>query len=148
MKQDSDEVVTILPFIGDKVLMQLRDFKPEIKYPGCWGFFSGSVQVGEEPDQAARRELLEEIGYDAKVMIHLGRIVITGSNNLSAHIYSCSIQVPLERLTLTEGVEMALATPEQIRLNKIYSGSLSKFFPVANTFFIQEALDLALASRK
>jgi len=45
--------------------MQLRDFKFYIVYPGMWGFFGGSIEDGEDPKEAAMRELFEEIGYNA-----------------------------------------------------------------------------------
>lgn len=35
-------------------------------YPDCWGFVGGHVEPGESPDQAVRRECLEEVG----VQIH------------------------------------------------------------------------------
>lgn len=146
-KNDSNEVVTILPFIGDKVLMQLRDFKANIKHPGCWGYFSGSIQIGEEPTEAAKRELLEEIGYQVQNMTDLGQRLITDMNDLVSHTYCCSISVPREQLKLFEGIEMALVSPEEIQSKKIYSRSLNKFLPIASTSFIQEALTLALAAR-
>lgn len=35
-------------------------------YPDCWAFVGGHVEPGEEPQQAVRRECLEEVG----VQIH------------------------------------------------------------------------------
>ena len=32
-----------------RYLMQLRDNKPDIYYPGHWDFFGGAVEPGEEP---------------------------------------------------------------------------------------------------
>ena len=33
------EVTALIPFVADKVLMQLRDEKDEIDFPGHWVFF-------------------------------------------------------------------------------------------------------------
>ena len=44
-----------------KILLQLRDDRPDLLYPGCWTTFGGAVEDGETPDEALHRELLEEI---------------------------------------------------------------------------------------
>ena len=51
--------------------MQLRDERPDIWYPGHWGCFGGSLDAGEEPLPALRRELREELELevaDARVV--------------------------------------------------------------------------------
>jgi 8-oxo-dGTP pyrophosphatase MutT (NUDIX family) len=44
-----------------KILLQQRDDRPDLSFPGCWTTFGGAVEEGETPDEAIRRELLEEI---------------------------------------------------------------------------------------
>jgi len=51
---------------GDKVLMQLRDKKKDIAYPGYWGIPGGEIEQGETLEQGAKRELKEETGYISK----------------------------------------------------------------------------------
>ena len=36
------------------------------RYPGHWGIFGGGIEVGEEPEMAMRREILEELEYIPK----------------------------------------------------------------------------------
>jgi 2-amino-4-hydroxy-6-hydroxymethyldihydropteridine diphosphokinase len=46
-----------------EVLLQLRDDKPSIPYPNCWGTFGGQIEEGELPEAAMMREIEEELCY-------------------------------------------------------------------------------------
>ena len=59
-----DAVAALLVHEDGRYVMQLRDNKPEIFYPGHWGCFGGAVEAGEAPMDALRRELREEIQFD------------------------------------------------------------------------------------
>jgi 8-oxo-dGTP pyrophosphatase MutT (NUDIX family) len=56
-----DAVAAIIQVETDGYLMQLRDTRPDIWYPGHWGLFGGGVEPGENEIQALRRELYEEL---------------------------------------------------------------------------------------
>jgi 8-oxo-dGTP pyrophosphatase MutT (NUDIX family) len=60
----SDAVAAVLIHEDGRYIMQLRDQKPGIFYPGHWGCFGGAVEHGEEPIAALRRELREELEFD------------------------------------------------------------------------------------
>ena len=62
--KESNEVVVILPYVKNKILMQLRDEKQNIVFPGMWGMFSGSIHIGESTNKAAFREIREETGLE------------------------------------------------------------------------------------
>ena|SRR5439155_1861291 len=47
--------------VEGKILLQQRDDRPDLSFPGCWTTFGGAVEDGETPNEAIRRELLEEI---------------------------------------------------------------------------------------
>lgn len=59
----SDRLATVSAFLYNRdgeVIAQLRDDKPGLMFPGCWSTLGGRVEIGETPDEAMGRELLEE----------------------------------------------------------------------------------------
>ena len=59
--QTGNAVAAILVNQKGHYLLQLRDERPDIWYPGRWGFFGGSVDAGDDKSQALQRELREEL---------------------------------------------------------------------------------------
>ncbi len=56
-------VAAVIVLEDGRYLMQLRDRKPGIWYPDHWGLFGGAVEDGEDPLDAMRRELVEELDF-------------------------------------------------------------------------------------
>ncbi len=130
------EVVVILPYVDGKVLMQLRDMKEGIHFPGCWGFFGGSIDVGETPEEASKRELFEEIGYKPAVMNKLGFDIVRDLGNLPIHVYCCPLTMPIEKIALREGMDFGLFSRRKIMTGKLYSNKKKRSFPVIDTPFL------------
>lgn len=59
-----DAVAAIICVEADGYLMQLRDERLDIWYPGHWGLFGGALEPGEDPLRALARELHEELELD------------------------------------------------------------------------------------
>ena len=69
-----DAAVAVIVLDDDRYLMQLRDDKKGIFYPDSWGLFGGAVDEGESAEEALRRELREELGFETKVLKYLTRM--------------------------------------------------------------------------
>jgi 8-oxo-dGTP diphosphatase len=110
-------------------LLQLRDFKPSIIYPGYWGAFGGAIEEGESPQDALNRELTEEIGYSPEE-IGFFRDVYKDDDELNIHMFYSTLGMPLSRLCLMEGVDMGVFTTEEIKSESLYSKKLGKYFPI------------------
>lgn len=63
MNRTSDVCGVVLLRDDGAALLQLRDDIPEIEDPGIWVFPGGHMETGEKPEDAARREFLEETCY-------------------------------------------------------------------------------------
>jgi 8-oxo-dGTP pyrophosphatase MutT (NUDIX family) len=57
-------VAALLVHEDGRYIMQLRDQKEGIFYPGHWGCFGGAVEQGEDTLYAMRRELKEELEFE------------------------------------------------------------------------------------
>ncbi len=100
-------VSAILINAEGKILLQLRDDRPDIKNPNCWTTFGGGVEDGETPDEAIHRELLEEI--ELKLPIKLWKVldypVERNGQQLIVenYIYVGRIDHPASEIKLNEG---------------------------------------------
>ncbi|MGB3404848.1 MAG: NUDIX hydrolase [Microcoleaceae cyanobacterium] len=112
------EVSLAILYQEDQFLMQLRDDIPGIAHPGVWGLFGGHIEWGENPLLALQRELKEEIGYDAA---QLTEFYQDKDTKVIRHIFSSSLTVSLDQLTLNEGWDMGLVTAAEIKAGKCYS---------------------------
>lgn len=67
--------------------------------PGLWAATGGAALIGETPISAARRELREEIGYDAKAE-EMHRIACLRRSNSFCNVYTIMIDLPEDGFVL------------------------------------------------
>ncbi len=66
MKKTRPQCGLIIENAGGEILLQLRDNKPGLEYPNCWGTFGGQIEEGETPQGALVREIKEELDYNVE----------------------------------------------------------------------------------
>jgi len=118
--------IAIIP-AGDKFLMQLRDDIPGIYYPGHWGFFGGHIDPGETPTLTVKRELIEEIAFDAPQIDFYHSYV---DFEVIRHVFIAPLTVPLESLVLGEGWDLGLLSLEDILRGDRYSEKAQQTRPL------------------
>ena len=124
-------VVVFLHKNYDSYLLQLRDFKTSIIYPGHWGAFGGAVEDGEPPEVAMHRELIEEIGYfPPKCNFYREDYKTQGRIKLNVYMFYASMNVSPAQLSLMEGADMGVFTKQEILTKSLFSSKLGKAFPI------------------
>lgn len=104
---------------GRRFLLQLRDDKPGIWFPGSWSLFGGAIEPGESPGECVRRELIEEIGLEAREIRYFTQIAWDfAAWGLGVKLrYTFEVHVShdeVAKLILQEGQDMRLFTAAEI----------------------------------
>ncbi|MEM0304544.1 MAG: NUDIX hydrolase [Saccharolobus sp.] len=79
--------VVIIPKLSDNKIILIKQYRPVI---GKWIYElpAGTLEINEDPLQAARRELIEEIGFEAgKITEIMGFYVSPGVTNEYMRLY-------------------------------------------------------------
>lgn len=97
-------------------LLYLRDNKPGIPFPDHWDLIGGHVEEGETPEQALIREAREELGIELSGHKYFRTYdCITGDAYPNTkYIFTGKINIPVEEITLYEGVKPQYFTKEEI----------------------------------
>lgn len=105
--------VAALILVEGTYLLQLRDAKAEIFFPGQWGCFGGAMEKGETEDGALARELHEELAIELQPrrLTYFTRFTIdfgfAGHGEITRSFYEVHLSArELERLQLGEGAAL------------------------------------------
>jgi ADP-ribose pyrophosphatase len=117
------ECVGVLPFIDDEHVVMVRQYRYVFGEDHRWEMPTGGVKPGELLAEAARRELREEVGYNAAELQHV-----------STYFTSKSIMREIGYLFIGRGLTQVEAVPDE-----------TEFLEVA-VFPFQEVLQMVLES--
>lgn len=139
MPETERHVVSAILWTDDgRVLLQQRDDRPDLRYPGHWTLFGGQVEDREDFETAIRRELMEELELEDQLLALLERYTcpvrtVPGVVTTTNHVYAGRLAQPISELTLHEGQAMALFDrAEADRLDLAFAQN-----PVLERFFAQ-----------
>lgn len=110
---------TVSIIIEDKqgrVLLQLRDDKPTILFPNCWTTIGGFIEPGEVPENALKRETMEELEYEFVDVKFLGKFDYNDAENF---VFLTKGDFKLEDFILHEGQEIRFFSNEEIKKLKL-----------------------------
>lgn len=98
-----------------RLVLQLRDDKPDIHFPGMIAAFGGGAEPGETPEACALRELAEETGLQARAedLRRLGAAsTVDFRGNRIASVYFLLRHVDPAALAVTEGTAILMSLGE------------------------------------
>lgn len=128
MPEIERHVASAILWVNDsRVLLQQRDDRPGLRYAGFWTLFGGQVEAGETPEEAIRRELIEELGL-ADQPLALAEVYVCPARSVAGevitfnHVYAGPLARPFGSLSLREGQAMALFAPaEAVQLDLAFA---------------------------
>lgn len=117
----------IIPLIDENTIILEKQFRPII---GKWVYElpAGTIEEGEPPEITAKRELIEETGYDAETLIHL------------IDFYpSPGVSTELMHLFLAKGLKFVGSKPEEYEVIEIEKKSLDEALEMIKNHEIEDA---------
>jgi len=101
-----EPTVTILAIDSKKRLLLNYEYRTHLK-KYIWRLPTGRVNKNEKPKQAARRELMEEAGFDAKNLTLFGKSIAGQSYHRIHYVYLATNLIP-KRINADEGEDITI----------------------------------------
>lgn len=130
-------VAMIIENPNQEVLLLLRDDKPEIAYPNYWSLVGGQVEAGETAEQAAFRELDEEVALNLSLSLWKRYDYEFAPNIIvDQYIFVGKVNSENPSMTLGEGQAMRFFNHQDLKELKIgfgFDAILNEYFALKNT---------------
>lgn len=109
---DQRGVLAIIRRPDGAVLMQLRDEKPTIAWPGHWSILGGGLEAGESEREAVIREVQEEAGFTLADPALVTRVTDHHGSGQKLAVYAAEMPDPVQ-MTLGEGQALRFVTSSE-----------------------------------
>ncbi len=110
-----DDYIAVLAVTSDGFVPIVRQYRPAVE-AYTWEFPAGTVDATESPEDAARRELLEETGLQADQLVGLGWCwADTGRLQVRSHAFFARASRPPGAPPIEDGIEMKLVSIASLR---------------------------------
>lgn len=116
-RQELIQIVMVVLHRNGQVLLQHRDDREDVAWPGWWGIFGGHMEPGETPAAAARREMQEEL--DLELPPDLPLIYRGSDGTRERHVFLAELPVEPAELELREGQGMRLHRREDLDEDRV-----------------------------
>lgn len=123
------ECVGVLPFIDDDHVVMVRQYRYVFGEDHRWEMPTGGVKPGETLEAAARRELREEVGYDAAELQHI-----------STYFTSKSIMREIGHLYLGRGLTRVEAIPDETEFLEVAIFPFEQVLQMVNESEIRDSM--------
>ena len=136
------KVTSAFIYSKNQLLLQLRDEKKGIVYPGCWGLIGGTLSKGENPYDGIKREIREEISItNLKELNFLDTFLNSKNENVMHYIFRACL-LDSSKIILNEGIEYSFFTKSDFFRGYKISKKLKKIcftvdHPVMKNFYFK-----------
>ena len=111
-----DVSLFILYTSSGHILLQHRT-DDAFRLPGYWAFFGGGIEQGENPTEALRREIREELSYEVQgPKFFLAQKVRDEENDITKYVFVEQYQD--QPLQLGEGQAMGWFSPDETHVDR------------------------------